>query len=169
MSVPLYQLTNNQREFQMLAEEIDLPPEVVRDTLDSLAGDIKTKAISVAAFSRNLDASAEAIRAAARRMLDRADRIERRAEGVRNYLLFHLQAAGISRIDEHPEFVLAVKKNPPALSLDEDADLPAQYLKPQEPAPPQKPDKPAIVKALKAGEVVPGAYLTYSDRLEIKE
>jgi DNA topoisomerase-1 len=27
----------------------------------------------------------------------------------------------------------------------------------------------AIAKALKAGEVVPGAYLTYSDRLDIKE
>ena len=167
MTAPLYQLVNHQREFQLLAEEIDLAPEVVRDTLEALEGDIQAKAYSVAAFSRNLDASAEAIRAAARRMLDRADRIEKRAEGVRQYLLFNMQAAGITRI-EHPEFVLAVKKNPPAVVIDEDAELPPQYLKTPEPPPP-RPDKAAIAKALKAGAVVPGAYLTYSDRLEIKE
>lgn len=167
MSQPLYQIVNAQRELQQLAEDLELSPEAVRDTLEAIEGEFQAKAYSVAAFTRNLDASAEAIRAAARRMLDRADRIEKRAEGVRQYLLFNMQAAGITRI-EHPEFVLAVKKNPPSVVIDEDAELPAQFMKTPEPPPP-RPDKAAIAKALKAGEVVPGAYLTYSDRLEIKE
>ena len=52
MKLPaLYELTTQHRELEALADTTDdLPPEVIRDTLEALEGTIQQKAISVAAF-----------------------------------------------------------------------------------------------------------------------
>jgi hypothetical protein len=167
MTAPLYELVRYRDELERLADSGELPAEQLRDTLDALEGDIREKAIAVAAFTRNLDSSATAIRAAGLAMLARAERLERRADGVRNYLLFHCQAAGITKI-EAPWFTLAVRKNPPAVVIDNERELPAEFMV-QPPAPPPRPDKTAIKAAIKAGADVPGAHLSESDRLEIRE
>jgi hypothetical protein len=167
VTVPLYELVRYQTELERLADSGEVPPEEIKDTLEALDGDIKEKAVQVAAFTRNLDAAAAAIREAGRAMLARAERLERRADGVRNYLLFQCQVAGITKI-EAPWFTLAVRKNPPAVVIDNERELPAEFMV-QPPAPPPRPDKTAIKAAIKAGEDVPGAHLSESDRLEIRE
>lgn len=166
IATPLYQLVRYQSQLEALADSGEVPPEQIADTLNALEGDINEKAVNVAAFTRNLDASADAIREAAKAMLTRADRIEKRAESVRQYLLFNMQAAGISRI-ESPWFTLAVRKNPPAVVVDDESALPPEFIV-QPPPPAPRPDKDAIKRALKAGADVPGARLMQSERLEIK-
>jgi hypothetical protein len=107
------------------------------------------------------------VREAGKAMLERAGRIEKRAESIRAYMLYQLQFAGVSKI-ECPWFVIAVKKNPPAVVLDDEAAVPQAFkVQPEPPAP--RPDKKAIAAALKAGEDVPGCRLVQSDRLEIRE
>ena len=113
--------------------------EQIADTLEALEGDINEKAVNVAAFTRNLDASAQAIREAGKAMLARADRIEKRAESIRAYLLFQCQAAGIQKI-ESPMFTLAVRKNPPAVDVFEESQVPPEYFV-QPPAPPPRLDR----------------------------
>ena len=149
---PLYELVRYKAELERLADEGD---EHVKDTLDLLEGDIRDKAINVGAFTRNIETAASAIREAGRAMLARADRLDRRADSIRNYLLFQCQAAGITKI-EAPWFVLSVRKNPPAVVIDDEAQLPPEYVV-QPPAPPPRPDKVAIGTDLKAGLAVPGA------------
>ena len=166
--LPLYELVRYQSELERLADSGDVPAEQIADTLEALEGDIKEKAVQVAAFTRNLDAAASAIREAGRAMLARAERIERRADGIRNYLLFQCQVAGITKI-EAPWFVLSVRKNPPSVVIDDEAQIPAEFIAPPPPAPPPRPDKAAIGKALKAGGSVPGAHLMQTERLEIRE
>jgi hypothetical protein len=167
ISTPLFELVNYRHELDALADSGEVPAEQIAETLDALDGDIRDKAVAVAALSRNLDATAEAVRQAAKAMLERADRIERRAESIKSYLLFNMQAAEISRV-ECDWFTLTVRKNPPAVVIDDESQIPAQYIV-QPPPPAARPDKAAISRALKAGEDVPGAHLTYSDRLEIKQ
>lgn len=166
IATPLYQLVQYQSQLEALADSGEVPPEQIADTLNALEGDIKEKAVSVAAFTRNLDASADAIREAAKAMLNRADRIEKRAESIRNYLLFNMQASGISKI-ECEWFVLTVRKNPPSVVVDDESALPHEFIV-QPPPPAARPDKAAIARALKDGREVPGARLLQAERLEIK-
>lgn len=167
IATPLYQLVNYQRELAVLADSGDVPPEQIADTLNALEGDINEKAVNVAAFTRNLEATADAVRDAAKAMLARADRIEKRAESIRAYLLFNMQAAGISKV-ESPWFTLAVRKNPPAVIVEDEAEIPPEFMVTPEPPPP-RPDKTAIKRALQAGTNVPGAHLFQNERLEIRE
>jgi Siphovirus Gp157 len=167
ISTPLYELTRYQSELERLADSGEVPPEEIKDTLEALEGDIKEKAVQVAAMTRNLDASAEAIREAGLAMLARADRLERRADSIRSYLLFHCQVAGITRI-ESPWFVVRVCKNPPSVVIDDEILIPAELMVTPDP-PPKRPNKMAIGAKLKAGEDVPGARLMQTERLEIKE
>lgn len=163
----LYELVRYQAELERLADSGEIPPEEIVDTLNALDGDIKEKAVQVAAFTRNLDMLSHAIREAGKAMLARADRVERRADGIRNYLLFQCQVARITKI-EAPWFVLSVRKNPPGVIIDDDHAIPDEYMVQPEPPPP-RPDKTKIKDAIKSGKVVPGAHLTQTERLEIKE
>jgi hypothetical protein len=165
---PLYELVRYRDELERLSDSGEIPPEEIADTLALLEGDIREKAINVAGFTRNLEAAADVIKAAGRQMLARAERLEKRAESVRNYLLFQCQAAGITKI-EAPWFVISVRKNPPAVVIDDPSAIPQEYMRPPPPPPPPAPDKTAISRALKAGDDVPGAHLMQGERLEIKE
>lgn len=166
VATPLYELVKYRAELEALADSGEVPPEQIADTLEALDGELQDKAIQVAAFTRNLEASADAIREAGKAMLARADRIEKRAESVRAYLLFQMQAAGITKV-ECPWFTLAVRKNPPAVAIDDEAAIPTEFIV-QPPPPAPRPDREAIKRALKAGEDVPGCRLTQSERLEVK-
>jgi hypothetical protein len=166
LTTPLYELTAYKRELEALADSGDVPPEQILDTLNALEGDIRDKAIAVAAFTLNLEVTAKAIREAAAAMLERAKRIDGRAESIRAYALFNLQAAGISKI-ESPWFTLAVRKNPPSVVVDDEAAIPREYFVTPEPPPP-KLDKAALKRAISAGTEVAGAHLTQTERLEIK-
>ena len=78
MSLPaLYEIAGQYRELLQLADDGDLPPELIRDTLERLTGDLEAKAINVAKFAGNLDAVADSIDEAAEAMressLRRAD------------------------------------------------------------------------------------------------
>ena len=168
MKLPaLYELTQQHRELERLADTTDdLPPEVIRDTVEALEGAIEAKAVSVAAVVRNLETHAELIRDAAKQLAERAARAEKRAESLKAYMLFCLQASGISKVTA-PEYTISVRNNPESVRIADDAELPAEFLV-QPPAPPPKPDKRAIKDALKAGRDVPGCWLEAGQRVEIR-
>lgn len=163
----LYEIARNKAELERLMEYGDLDPQAIIDTLEAVEGELNEKAVNVAKVARNIDAAAAAVRQAGKDMLDRAARMEKRAESIRQYLLMNMLFSGITKI-ECPQFVIAVKHNPPAVVIDDEKFIPAEYLtQPEPPAP--RPDKMKIRDALKAGEDVPGCRLVASDRVEIRE
>lgn len=166
----LYSLTDQLRELQALADsDADIPDEVLRDTLEGLQGALEVKATNVARFVRNQESLADAIEGAAKQMRERAARVRRRTDSMRQYLLANMTLAGINRI-ESAELVLAVRKNPPAVVIDDPAQIPAEYMRTPEPPPPPTPvpDKKLIGDAIKAGTAVPGCHIEQGQRLEIK-
>jgi len=165
-ALKLYQLSEQYRELESIADTDDLPAEVIADTLEALQGDIELKATNVAMFIRNVESGAEAIEEAAKAMMARAARLRKRAEGVRSYLLFNMQATGITKI-ECPEFKIAVRNNPEAVRIVEGAQIPDEFMVIPEPPPP-RPDKTKIKAALKAGAHIDGCYLEAGQRLEIR-
>jgi hypothetical protein len=166
MSTSLYVLAAEHRAAADKLADLDMPEEVVRDTLESISGDLEAKAISVAQFVRNLEASAEQIKLAEKAMADRRKAIETRADNVRRYLLDNMVMADIQKI-ECPFFKLAVRDNPPSVVIDDERQIPVNYMTDPEPPPPA-PDKKLIKKAIEDGFEVPGAHLARGKRLEIK-
>lgn len=164
MNLSLYAIADEYMQAVSTLSDLDLPDEVIADTLESLQYPLEQKAINVAMFARNLEATAEAIREAEGEMAKRRKALESRAASIRSYLLQNMVRAGVTKI-ECPLFKLAVRNNPPSVVID--GDVPAEFMRQPEPPPPA-PDKKAIGEALKAGREIPGAHLQHGQRLEIK-
>lgn len=162
----LYVLAQQYRADLDKLAELDLDPQTLSDTIEGMGGDFEQKAVAVAMFARNLEASADAIEEAAKAMHERAKAARRKADGTRAYLLGAMQATGIKRI-ECPHFVLSVAANPESVLVEDETQIPADYM--TDPKPPEpKPDKALIKKALQDGFVVPGCKLVRGASLRIK-
>lgn len=162
----LYVLADQYLEAAERMADLELPEEVIADTLEGLAGALEVKATNVAMFVQNLEASASAIKDAESKMAARRKAIEARAERIRAYLKENMERTGIFKID-CPYFKIAIRDNPPSVKIDAESQIPMQYMKIPDPPPPS-PDKKAIAEALKAGQDVPGCHLERGKRLEIK-
>ena len=162
----LYELSDEYQVAQNRLVELDFDEQTIADTLEGLAGDLEAKAINVGMFIRNLEASADAIKEAEKQMADRRKSLEKKADAIKTYLKNNMQACGITKI-ESPYFALTLKKNPPAVVIDDAGQVPSNlYVYPEAPEP--YPDKKAIADLLKAGEEVTGCHLEQAERLEIK-
>lgn len=164
--VTLYEVASQYREMAARLTDLDLDEQTILDTLEGESGALVEKGQNVAFVVRNLEASAEAIKAAESAMAARRKAIENRAKRLRQYLLMGMQTAGIQKI-ESPYFNIAIRKNPPSVEVFDANQIPDIYMKVPEPPPPE-PDKQAIAQAIKEGFEVPGAKLTRGERVEIK-
>jgi Siphovirus Gp157 len=165
-ALKLYEISNQFQALEQLGDSDDLPAEVIANTLEALEGDFDTKAVQVAKFILSLEANASATMGAAKAMTERAARIAKRAESIRAYLQFHMQALEKKRIESH-ELVINRRVNPPAVIITDEHAVPAQFWV-QPPPPPPRLDKKAIKEAIDAGERVEGAYVEAAERLEIR-
>jgi hypothetical protein len=165
----LYQLVEQYRSLEALDASDDLPLEVIQDTLEGLTGELTVKATNVAKFVLNLEAMATAVETASKQMKARAARIQRKADSIREYLRVNMQGAGITKI-EAIEFVLSLKKNPPSVIIDDEAQIPEGFkvLPPPAPPPVSRPDKELIKKAINSGMTIAGCHLEQAERLDIR-
>lgn len=161
----LYELAASYRHLSDKLRDIDLPDEVVADTLEAESGEITEKGINVAKMFRNMEADAEKIEDAAKDMMDRACAIRKRSAKLKQYLFDNMMLAGISKI-ECPWFVISIKQNPESVTVEDEASIPRDYFK-EIPAT-YKLDKTLVKKAIKDGYEVPGCHLQRTTRLEIK-
>lgn len=166
MSMHLYEITERFQSLTALADSDDVPADVIRDTLESINAEWDDKAEAVAAFILNLEASAASIEAVAKAQAERARRLSARADQIRAYLLFQMQATGRTKLDRDA-LTLAIRNNPQTVIIDDPAAVPAAFMV-QKPPPPPAPDRVAIGRAFKAGEEVPGCHVEVNQRLEIK-
>lgn len=166
MTMMLYEISEQYRSLLSLAEREDLPPDVIRDTLDGLEGLFEDKAVAVSHMILNLESSANAIVDRAGAMLARGNRMAERAEQLRAYLMLHMQVIDRKRI-EHEDFTIRRQNNPPSVVIDDETVVPSEY-KVKPPAPPERIDKQAIGIALAAGKDVPGAHVYKGEHLRIQ-
>lgn len=165
-NITLYQLAAEHSDALARLEDLDLPPEAVADTLESLGGELQAKAQSVVAFLRNLETTAEAIKQAEASMAARRKALENRASSLKAYVLDAMQHHGIQKI-ECPLFAVSIAKNPPAVEIEDERLIPDDYRTSPPPPPPQV-DKKLIAQAIKDGFDVPGARMRQGVRLAIR-
>jgi Siphovirus Gp157 len=162
----LYEIERNYLEaldvFTDPDNEID--PRTVTDTLEAIEGEFEQKAVNVAAFLRQMEAEAEAIKQAEEKMARRRKALENRAHWLRDYLKIGMEVVGMKKIPS-PWFVLSIQKNPPAVDVFDPAAIPAEF---QEAVTEIKINRTAIKEAIGAGREVPGARITNGTRLSIR-
>jgi hypothetical protein len=149
---------------ERLAEEHD-DPRVIADTLESISGPLDEQLENLAKMVRNIEAATRGVEQTIAGLEARHAGLQRAAEQGRRLILDLMRTAQREKVTT-ALFSLAVKKNPPAVVIDREADLPQEYLVYREPPPPA-PDKKAIAASLKAGITVPGAHCEQGVRLEI--
>ena len=162
----LYTIADQYLQDIQKLQNMDLDEQTFADTLESLSGDLEVKATNVAMFVRNLEASAESIKAAEKQMAERRKAIEAKAERIRNYLKDNMARTGITKID-CPYFALSLRNSPPAVEVINADEIPAQYFDIPEPPAPVL-NKNRLKDDLKNGVIVEGARLTQGSYLQIK-
>ena len=167
MSLPaLYEIASEYRENLAKLNDLDLPAEVIADTLESISGDMTTKCTNVGFVIRNMESLAAQIKEAEAAMAARRKALEARAEHVREYLLRNMQACEMTKI-ESPYFTLSVRTNPPKVVIDDPEAVPAEYWR-QPAIPSPEIDRKAIAAEFKAGGSVEGSHIEQGHSLSIK-
>ena len=168
MSLPaLYTVADRYLQDLEKLSDLDLPEEVVRDTIEGLQGDMQEKCTNVAAFIRNTESLADQIKQAEQAMAARRKALESRADRIRQYLLENMQRTGITKIDS-PWFKIALANNPPSVVVDDEDTLKFAYPEFVKVVTTESLDKAAINEAIKAGQIVEGAHLVQAERVTIK-
>jgi len=163
----LYEIAVTYRDQAEQLADLDLPAEVIADTLESMQGELEAKSQNVIFAMRNMEVTSAAIKDAEAKLAARRKAIDNRAESLRAYVLNCMQLAGVEKITS-PWFTLAQRQNPPRVVIDAIDLVPAEYMRAPPPPPPPEPDKTAILAAVKAGAEVPGTHIERGIRLDIR-
>lgn len=159
----LYELSTQYVDALKSLDDLDLPAEVISDTLEGLGGELMEKCKNVAAYQQNLLALAAAKKEAAKRLSEQAKQLENRAQSFIDYLDSNMQRAGITEI-ECPLFKIKYRKNTPSVLIEDESLIDKKFIKEKITT---APDKTAIKKAIQDGEVIEGASLQQGEKLVI--
>ena len=127
--------------------------------LEELQMERPRKVENTALFVKNCLADADAIDAEIKALTKRRDAKRKLAENTKKYLAQYLDGEKFSSAKVAVSF-----RKSEAVFCPDVLKLPAKYLKYSDPTA----DKVAIKKALKAGEIIPGATLTVSNNIQIE-
>lgn len=164
MNIPLYRLADDYLAVAHQLADLDIPDEVVADTLEGASGDLEAKAWNIAALIQQFEGDVVLIRDAEQRMAARRKSLEGRVVWLRDYLLVQLLRVDIHEIAS-PEFVIRIRDNPPKVVFDDEAVIPEAFKRETVIVSIRKDD---IRKTLLEGTAVPGAHLERDKRLVIK-
>lgn len=158
----LYELTD---EYQRLLEAIDSDDEqLVQDTIEStgLNDDIENKYEGYGAVITQVKSDIEAIKVEQRRLADLLSRKNTNLNKLKNSLKESMQVMNKKKV-ETPLFKFRLQTSHSVKIIDSDF-IPAEFFKKQDP----KISLSAIKKAIKNGQIVPGAEIEDKESLVIK-
>lgn len=164
----LYEMTSEFKEAErslnemLYSEEID--EQTVTDTLDSLMLGIEEKAVNTVKYVKNLEATAQAIKAEEQAMKARRQRLEKQADRLKEYVKSAMVSTGSTKIHS-PWFVLSLRKSPASVIIEDENAITGEWKEVHQVVKIKKND---IKAALKAGGVVAGARLESGQTLSIK-
>ena len=160
-----FELATQYRQLaEVLAERHD-DPQLIADTLESIAGPLDERLENLAKMVRNVESAARGVEETIASLQQRHEALTRAAERGRELIADLMQTAQRERVTT-ALFSLALRRNPPQVVIDAEDALPDEFLVRHE-APKPTPDKRAIAAAIRAGNAVPGAHAEQRTRLEI--
>ena len=158
----LYDLTADFLKLKELAQDPDVDPEVLADTMEGLDYEIEVKADNYAKIIRELTADSEAYKAEIDRFTARKKTVDNNIARLKKSLESAMIATGKMKFKTEL-FSFSIQKNIPALVID--GEVPKEYLIEQEP----KVDNAKLKEDLKNGVDLAGvAHLEQSESIIIR-
>lgn len=158
----MYELTGQWLELMAMAEDEEIDPEILADTIEQVEGDLEAKAENYAKVLRMLDGEAKAIDEEAKRLTARAKTIKGNMDRLKRSLEGMMIATG-KRKFKTKLFSFGIQKNPARLVLDDVEAIPEEYWVPQ-----VKLDNAAVKAAIEQGIEISGAHLEQGESLRIR-
>ena len=155
----LYELSLAFQEVQ----NMDLDPEVMKDTLDSIEDAIENKAENIAKLIRNLESDVSAYKEEEDRLKTKRQVTENKVKWLKTYLEDNMKLTGKTKF-KSGMFNFSIQKNPASVNITDERIIPDEFLIQQ----PPKVDKTSLKEALKSGIEVPGAELKQTEGLRIR-
>jgi len=156
----LYELAD---QYQSVLSKIDegIPEDVIRDTLESLEGDISDKVESMAKMIKSIEGEEKIFETEEKRLYDRRKTLENHRISIRNYIGEQLIKTGIEKI-KGQVFTVAMQDNPPSVAIT--GTIPQNYYIPQ----PATVDRRKLIEDLKEGIKVENAELVKTRSVRIR-
>ena len=155
----LYELSLAFQEVQ----NMDLDPEVMKDTLDSIEDAIENKAENIAKLIRNHEADISAYKEEEDRLKTKRQAMENKVKWLKTYLEDNMKLTGKTKF-KSGMFNFSIQKNPASVNIVDEKAIPEEFLIQQ----PPKVDKTTLKEALKNGIEIPGAELKQTEGLRIR-
>lgn len=155
----LYELSLAFQEVQ----NMELDPEVMKDTLDSIEDAIENKAENIAKLIRNLESDVSAYKEEEDRLKTKRQAAENKVKWLKTYLEDNMKLTGKTKF-KSGMFNFSIQKNPASVNITDEKIIPEDFLIPQ----PPKVDKTSLKEILKRGIEVPGAELKQTEGLRIR-
>nr|DAF51996.1 MAG TPA: resistance protein [Siphoviridae sp. ctNHp14] len=155
----LYELSLSFQEVQ----NMDLDPEVMQDTLDSIEDAIENKAENIAKLIRNLESDVSAYKEEEDRLKTKRQATENKVKWLKTYLEDNMKMTGKTKF-KSGMFNFSIQKNPASVNITDEKAIPKEFLIQQ----PPKVDKTSLKEILKRGIEVPGAELKQTEGLRIR-
>ncbi len=153
----LYHLSAEMQDLLNLAQDADEDfAAALADTIGAQSEMIDEKIEATMQVARSLEADAEACKAEAKRLNDRAKRLQGNADSCKQRVIEVMQASGKASI-KRPLMTVTLAKPRQVVCIADPDKVPEQYTK-LIPAS-RQPIKADIQRALKAGNEVPGCTL----------
>lgn len=145
-----------------MAEDPDMDQEAIAEAFDQIEGDVEYKAEGMAMIRTELLNNAEACRKEADRLLKRARSFENNAGTILSRVEYLMRFTNKLKF-KTTKFSFNIQKNPPSLVIDDDKQIPPEYLIIE-----YKANKSAIKDAIKAGDQIEFAHMEQTEGLRIR-
>ena len=145
----MFSLSERYTALEELLDDETIPQEEVNHALMEVMDDVKSKG------ENGIDSNIQSAKDNKKRIDAYIKHLENRKKRVLNAYMSAMDNMGMKSIMTGVG-ELKVKKNPPAVIIDDGAQIPAKYQREKIAI---EPDKKAIATAIKAGEEVPGAHM----------
>lgn len=146
--------------FESVGDELSY--DDIKDTLDSLSGDVEKKSLNVAGYYKNLQKELDAMKAYEKEIKARISVVENQSKRLKEYLKYNMERCEIKKISG-PEFSISIRKCPASVVIDNADYIQRKYILKTE----IHYDKKKIRKDLRSDIDVDGAHLQYSTSLVI--
>lgn len=156
----LYQINDQIQQVIQSADENGVIDETAFEQLQLAKSD---KQLNIIKFIKHLDNDVEVIKKEAERIETLKKQTEKRKEWLTNYLAQSMRIDGVNELD-FTTFKAKFRKNPPRLTVIDEASLPQEYIVTKTVT---SPDKDKIKEAIKSGQEIPGCSLEQAERLVI--
>ncbi len=147
------------RDEILLLEEIDADTpdmaEAIKNSMDDLEMELEEKVDNIIKLMKSIDTDIDVIKGEINRLKNRVNIFNNRKQALKSYVVSTMESIGKKKI-ETPLYTVSTVKGRDSVIIDNASELPGDYVKVEVI---EKPDKTAILKAIKSGEQLTGAHI----------